>query len=236
MAPDRLTSLLAAGADEGTGRSPGCPDEHRMAAYVDGALDAPECEELERHAAGCSHCLAVIGLLTRAGDSEATEPVPPQVLARASALVKPQPRRRWWLAPQWAAAAALVLVIPLLVQFGRNPDRGPEGQGRPESPATRNLELPDAGLQVLTPSAGATVDARRLSFRWTAVAGTPFYDVRVVTDEGDLVVEERVSDTAWQLPPQLELKPGVEYFVHVDAYPSGEKALSSDHVPFRVSD
>lgn len=236
MAPDRLTSLLAAGADEGSGRSPNCPDEHRMAAYVDGALDSPECEELEQHAAGCSHCLALIGRLSRACDSEATEPVPPHVLARASALVKPQPRRQWWLAPQWAAAAALVLVIPLLVQLGRNPDRGPEGQGRPEPPATRNLALPDAGLQVLTPSAGATVDAGRLSFHWTAVAGTPFYDVRVVTDEGDLVVEERVIGTTWQLPPQLELKPGVEYFVHVDAYPSGEKTLSSEHVPFRVSD
>ena len=80
MAPDRLTSLLAAGADDGSERSPSCPDEHRIAAYVDGALDSPECEQLEQHAASCSHCLALIGLLSRACDSEATEPVPSQVL------------------------------------------------------------------------------------------------------------------------------------------------------------
>jgi len=55
-----------------------------------------------------------------------------------------------------------------------------------------------------------------------------------VTDDGDLVVQERVDGTAWQ--PQLELQPGTEYFVHVDAYPSGDKAVSSEHVPFRVLD
>ena len=31
-------------------------------------------------------------------------------------------------------------------------------------------------------------------------------------------------------------QPGAEYFVHVDAYPSGDKPVSSDHVPFRVSE
>jgi hypothetical protein len=91
-------------------------------------------------------------------------------------------------------------------------------------------------LQVLSPGAGAVVDARRLSFRWTEVAGTPYYDVRIVTDAGDVVVRQRVSGTAWEPAAQLNLRPGAEYFVHIDAYPSGDKAVGSDHVPFRVSD
>jgi hypothetical protein len=68
------------------------------------------------------------------------------------------------------------------------------------------------------------------------VAGSPFYDVRIVTDAGDVVIQQRVTGTAWKLPAQLDLQSGAEYFVHVDAYPSGDKAVSSDHVPFRVAD
>ena len=51
----------------------------------------------------------------------------------------------------------------------------------------------------------------------------------------DLVIQERVTGTTWQ-PGRLDLQPGAEYFVHIDAYPSGDKAVNSGHVPFRVSD
>jgi len=67
------------------------------------------------------------------------------------------------------------------------------------------------------------VDARRAEFRWTTVAGSPYYDVRIVTDDGAVVVRERVTGTAWQLPAQVPLRPGAEYFVHVEAYPSATR-------------
>ena len=92
------------------------------------------------------------------------------------------------------------------------------------------------GLQVLSPDPGAAMDARALSFRWSEVAGTPYYDVRIVTDAGDVVVQERVTGTNWQPEARLDLRPGAEYFVLVDAYPEGDKAVSSRHVPFRITD
>jgi anti-sigma factor RsiW len=236
MHPDPLTSLLAEGATDDPGRSPECPDEHRIAGYVDGGLDEVSRAQVERHLADCRHCVALVGLLCRVRDTDASEPVPDEVLAQARALVTRAPQRRWRLAPQWAAAAALVLAVPLLLQTGRNLDRGATGQGRPETPATRTFAPPEAGLHVLAPGAGAAVDARRLSFRWTEVPGTPYYDVRIVTDAGDVVIEQRVDGTSWRPSGQLDLRPGAEYFVHVDAYPSGEKAVSSGHVPFRISD
>jgi hypothetical protein len=144
--------------------------------------------------------------------------------------------RRWQSAPQWAAAAALVMAVPLLLQLGRSPDAGLEGQGRPEPTATRTLAREADVLQVLAPRSGNAVDAQRAQFRWTAVAGSPYYDVRIVTDDGAVVVRERVAGTDWRLPEQVRLQPGAEYFVHIDAYPSGDKAVSSDHIPFRVSD
>jgi len=236
MNPDHLTSLLAAGAAANSTRSPACPDEHQIAGYVDSGLDEASRKQVELHLAHCSGCLALVGLLCRERHAYATEPVAYDDVAQARPFVTKGPQRRSRLAPQWAAAAALVLAVPLLLQLGRNLDRGPEGQGRPDASATRTLAPTAAGLQVLAPGAGAAVDARGLSFRWTEVSGTPYYDVRIVTDAGDVVVQQRVTGTTWWPPAQLDLQPGAEYFVHIDAYPSGDKAVSSGHVPFRVAD
>ena len=236
MNPDHLTSLLAAGAADDPRRSPACPDEQQIAGYVDGGLDEVAREQVELHLADCGRCLALVRLLCRERDAEAIEPVTHEVVTRAPTVLPKGPQRRWEPVPQWAAAAALVLAVPLLLQLGRNLDRGAEGQGRPDPTSTRTLAPTAAGLQVLSPAAGVALDARRLSFRWTEVAGTPYYDVRIVTDAGDVVIQQRVTGTDWQPTTQLNLQPGAEYFVHVDAYPSGDKAVSSDHVPFRVSD
>jgi anti-sigma factor RsiW len=236
MNPDHLISLLAAGTTDDPMQSPACPDEHQIAGYVDGGLDAAAREQVELHIADCRHCLALVGLLCRERDADAIRLVPDSAVAPARAQVTKRPQPRWRLAPQWAAAAALALAVPLLLQTGRNLDRDLEGQGRPEPSVTRTLAPTATGLRVLSPSDGASVDPRRLSFRWTEVSGSPFYDVRIVTDAGDVVVQQRVTGTAWQLPAQLNLQPGAEYFVRIDAYPSGDKAVSSDHVPFRVSD
>lgn len=236
MDPEHLTSLLAVAAEGEPTQASACPDEHHIAGYVDGGLDEVARQQVELHLADCGHCLGLVGLLCRERDAGVIEPVPAGVAAQAPARVTDRPQRRWRLAPQWAAAAALVLAVPLLLLVDRNLDRDAEGQGRPDPPATRTFASPVAGLQVLSPGAGTAVDTRRLSFRWTEVSGTPYYDVRIVTDAGDVVIRQRVTGTTWRPPAELDLQPGAEYFVHVDAYPSGDKAVSSDHVPFRVSD
>ncbi len=235
MSPDPLTSLLAARAPADPERTPSCPDEHDIAGYVDGGLDEQEQTRIERHLADCDGCMSLVGLLCRERRAGTVEPVSDDVLAQARALVTKEPTRRWRSAPAWAAAAALVLAVPLLMQLGRNLEGGHEGQGRPEPPATRTLAPAQPGLRVLSPTAGTAVPSRQLTFRWSEVAGTPFYDVRIVTDAGDVVIQQRVTATTWRPPDQLRLQPGEEYFVHIDAYPSGDKAVSSTHVPFRVS-
>lgn len=236
MDSEHLKSLLAAGAADDPTQSPACPDEHCVAGYVDGGLDEAAREQFELHLADCGHCLALVGLLCRERGAEGIATMPDKVAASAPTLPTNRTQRRWRLAPEWAAAAMLVLATPLLFQLGRNPDGGTEGQGRPDAPATRTLAPTGAGLQLLSPDAGASVDAQRLSFRWTEVSGTPYYDVRIVTDAGDVVIQQRVTETTWQPPANLALQPGAEYFVHVDAYPSGDLSVSSDHVPFRISD
>jgi hypothetical protein len=98
------------------------------------------------------------------------------------------------------------------------------------------LTANEAPLRVLSPAAGAAVDRRQLDFRWNPVPGTPYYDVRIVSDDGELIATDRVTATAWRPPAELPLHPGAGYYVQVDAYPLGNKALSSEHTAFRVRD
>lgn len=238
MNPEHLTKLLAAGREEDPQRSAACPDEHQVAGYVDGTLDAVACEQLERHAAECGHCLALVGMLSRERDASPQGSGAQASLAPgpATTAVAAGQSRPTWLAPQWAIAATLLLAVPLLFQLGRRPDSGAEGQAEVAVPPTRTVTLAGTDLQVLSPAPGTAVDPRQMSFQWTAVNGTPYYEVRIVTDAGDIVVQQRVSGTSWQPPAPLDLQPGAEYFVLVDAFPEGDKAVSSHHVPFRISD
>lgn len=236
MNPDHLTSLLATGPTADPRRSATCPDEHEVAGYVDGGLGEATRQALERHLADCGHCLAVVGVLSRERHAAQPAAAPDSTAAQVRVPANGVRVRRGQFAPQWAAAAVLVLAVPLLIQLSRSPDGGFEGQGRPAPAMTRNVPSTVVELHILSPDAGAAVDARRLSFRWNEVPGTPYYDVRIVTDAGDVVVQERVAGTTWQPPAQLGLKTGAEYFVHVDAYPSGDKPLSSGHLPFRVAE
>ena len=92
---------------------------------LDGRLDEVSREQVECHLADCEYCPALVSLLCRMRDTAAiSEPVPDELLAQARALVTREPPRRWRLAPQWAAAATLVLAVPLLLLIGRNLDRG----------------------------------------------------------------------------------------------------------------
>lgn len=236
MRPEDLTSLLAAAATGGRDGTAACPDEQWIAAYVDGTLEPAALEPLERHLADCDACLALVGFLGRERETSAMASVAESTVARARSLVTQAPGRRWRRAPQWAAAAALVVSAPLLIQLARAPDSDVERRGTPAERSTRTIGPSGPALRLLYPGADVTVDVRQLDFRWTEVPGSPYYDVRIVTDSGDLVIQERVEGTQWRPQGQLALRPGAGYFVRIDAYPSGDKALSSDHVPFRVSD
>jgi len=236
MNPDELASMLGTPAGRATARTAACPDEERIAAYVDGALEPATSKQLEFHLADCTPCLALVGLLSRERDTPVTEAVPERLLDQARTRVKVKPRRWLQQAPQWAAAAMLLVSVPMLIHLGRSPDRGNEGQGRPAERTTRNIGANVSKLQLLAPVAGVALDPHALSFRWTPVDGSPYYDVRIVSDAGDLILQQRVTGTEWQPPAPLNLVPGAEYFVHVDAYPSGDKAMGSEHVPFRIAD
>ncbi len=227
MTPDALSSLLRASRTDATEPGPACPDEHSVAAYVDGTLAETDRDSLELHLADCSHCLALVGLLSRERAVTTAEPVPELAIARTRTLANAGARRGRPFAPQWAAAAVVVLAAAALVRFAVLPQSA-------DVPTTRTA--PSPGLSLLSPGPGAIVGRNQLTVRWTPVAGAHYYDVRVVTDAGDVVTEQQVSGTEWRPRNPAALRPGLEYFVHVDAYVSEGKSIGSEHVSFRVAE
>ena len=232
MTPEDLERMLAEGPGRTTPRSSDCPNEHLVAGYVDGTLDPQDLRQLDAHLADCGYCLGLVAMLCRERDAAPDERGADPVQAPAGVVISPP--RRWRLAPQWAAAAALVLVVPLLLQVGGDPDRAVGARTDPARSATRNIGAAGLELRFVPTGRGFRSDAPRPSLAWTEVAGTPYYDVRIVSDEGDVVAQSRVTGTQWQLPEGLRLRYGAEYYALVEAYPEGGKAVSSEHVPFRI--
>jgi hypothetical protein len=222
------------------GRTPFCPEDQQIAEYFDEVLPAGERDTLERHLADCRFCLARIGMLQRLEQDPTARRIPEDVLATAKTL-KHNPMRRTRRAPAWAAAAAIFIAVGALYQYfpldGIGQDalpRSHESEPTSSLSETRNIDPGALGPRFLSPREGVTVAAGVSLFTWTPVPNSLYYQVRIVSDDGDLLWQERVDGTEWQLPTGLALSPGLQYFVRVDAYLTDAKALQSDYLLFRL--
>jgi hypothetical protein len=68
------------------------------------------------------------------------------------------------------------------------------------------------------------------------LADTVFYDIRVVTAEGDLVLESKTEDTHLRIADNIPLQPGAKYFVSVRAHLRQGKSVKSGIVSFHISE
>jgi hypothetical protein len=109
--------------------------------------------------------------------------------------------------------------------------RSPE----PVAPEIRR-EGPAQLPALVFPRNGATLRRNELDFRWQPFADTVFYDIRVVTAEGDLVLESKTEDTHLRIADSIPLQPGAKYFVSVRAHLRQGRTVKSGIVSFRISD
>ena len=154
MTPEDLPSLLRALRQENSERRPDCPDEHLIAAYVDGALGDDRREGIGEHLADCGHCLALVGLLSRERTANASQPVAELVVAPDQSRVRLESRRTGSSTPQWAAAAVVVVALGALVRLSQ--PMYPTGHSTTGSnaPTTRTAAASTHGLTLLSPRRG----------------------------------------------------------------------------------
>jgi len=236
------SGLLKLQFAELTDRTPFCPEDQEIAEYFDGAATVVERIKLENHLTDCRFCLARIGMLQRLQADPVGKRVPEEGLAAAKLMGHGQVRRRK-LAPAWAAAAVVVIAVGVYSQLAtfvpvgrevlpRMHESEPSGAPR----ETRTIDPTALGPRFLSPEEGMAVSSGDGVFRWTAVPNCLYYQLRIVSDEGDLLWQVRVDGTEWKLPSGLALSPGAEYYVRVDAFMSEAKYLQSDYLLFRFED
>ena len=234
MNRDPLSALFQQLAQRHQPRSAECPPEIDIAGYAEGVLSPADHERVQRHLADCGPCLELVSLLCNGrNESHGDAHIPPATLSQAVRMGERQrPRPVRDRVRPWAAAATVLLTVPILVLLREVPEDA--ARNTETAPALRTAPSDRDAVRVLAPASGAVVERSRLDIRWTAVHGSPYYDVRIVSDDGELITSQRVTSTHWQPPAEVELRPEVGYFVHVDAYPVGDKALSSEHLLFQV--
>lgn len=240
MEHEKLSKLLGTLSTQKVTPTPGCPDEHELAAFVDGGLPGESSKKITAHLADCEYCMAQVGALTRLNHTASEQVASELALARAKKLGKSIKRPAFRNASRWACAAVVVLALSLLI---KTTSMAPEvsNQALPDSVPqvvdprqSRNLNADVLRPKILAPDNGAIVDPGKLVFNWSEVPGSLHYDVRVVTEDGDLVWRTRVADTELKLPDTLPLEPNSEYFFRVDAYLATAKSLHSEHLLFTV--
>jgi hypothetical protein len=132
-------------------------------------------------------------------------------------------------APQWAVAATVVLAIAGLAL-------SPTIERSDDYSTVRKVSSALTPPEILAPSSGILGERDGFVIRWTEVPGSLYYEVRVVTDVGNLLGEARVENAQWTIGRELELEPGREYFIRVDAFLSDSQTIRSEHMPFRLKD
>lgn len=204
-----------------------CFEAEQLASFLEGSLTGGVRNRAEKHLSDCTYCLDRVAAIVRS-EGDSSDEIPAGLVEKADSIPPKQRIRRY---PRWAAAAVAVLAVGLsLQQLLPVREAGIHSDTRQVRYSDRNALQP----QVLAPEEGSVIFPSEQVFRWTEVPGSLFYDVRLVSPDGDLVTRERVHETRWLIPGSLGLEPGAEYFVRVDAYLNDSKFLSSDHVVFQI--
>jgi len=236
MNAKQIIALVKASAEADAEPSGSCLPPEQLAAYQDGKLHDQQRGVAEAHLAACDRCLGQLAAMSRSATAQEAETgVPASLIARAEALFTPPARgtapTRWRWAVPLAAAAVLFLALTQML----DPSGGLNDEpASPPTPQTRYAGREPLQPRLLTPAEDSVVRPADQVFQWTEVPGTLFYEVRLISFDGDLLLRQRVDGTHWLIPKRLRLDPGEEYFVRVDAYLSDAKYLSSEHRMFRV--
>jgi len=208
MNHDKLMEKIRLLAVDVASQTPDCPDDHQIAAFMQDASSLKDGERLTAHIAACDFCIGRVGRIHRLNLLGSGGSVSDIALARARRLgstsALPRQLRRW--------AAAAVVVLALTVIIGRNV---PEFTGltvsEPASSAessqsddrqARNFNPNVLRPRIIAPLEGASIDTGETLFRWTEIPGSLYYDIRLVSGDGEMIWQDRVEDTVWKIPGQ----------------------------------
>ncbi len=250
MREDNFSAMRSESSENPPTRRWTCPDDQTIAAYVDDALSKNRKSRVEFHLSKCERCRLIVADVVKL-QRELELPVPPFEFARKPVQVAPavSARFRWIWAP--AAAVALIVLITVTISLLREPQKllvvSPPPPSAPmiakaEPLTSRNTplheivrkpELSEALPVILSPRQDSAVVREQLKFNWKPVSRSRYYEISVVTWDGDLLWEGQTEKSVLLLPSEVVLKRG-SYFVWVTAYLADGRVAKSSPVRFVV--
>jgi len=118
---------------------------------------------------------------------------------------------------------------PVIAKSEPGPTLGAPAHEIVRKPSSDNL-LPS----VVSPHRGSIVARERLEFQWKTVPHSRYYEIHVVTSEGDLVWEGQSEGSVVQPPADVKLNDG-SYFVWITAYLENGREAKSAPVRFSLA-
>ena len=228
-----------------------CPSDEMIASYLDASVDSPSRSLLESHLADCEYCRTLIAELAKVQRDRELASLPPGLMQRAVAFVPSKSTRMHW---GWLPAAAMAgtaflvivaIVLPspkLLLIPSRSTPAAPviaKSEPTPTLSALRHEVVrkrtsPDLLPSVVSPQRNSSVVRERLGFQWKTVPHARYYQIHVVTSEGDLVWEGQSEASILRPPADLRLNDG-SYFVWITAYLESGREAKSAPVKFSLA-
>jgi Putative zinc-finger len=252
MTDDHPTANSPQAGDDGPSvrRRWNCPSEEMLASYLDGAMGSGGRSRIEPHLADCEYCRSLVADAVRLQRFDAAA-VPFDLKQKAIALAAPKSRRsRWILLPAAAIAGTALVVIAtfmlrspqqLLVPSPSIPSPPVIAKSEPaptlngaDHDVVRKIAPTDLLPTIIFPKQDNAVTREQLEFKWMPVPRSRYYEVHVVTSEGDLVWEGQSDRAVLKFPGDRIPKDG-PYFVWISAYLDDGRVQKSAPVRFLVT-
>jgi hypothetical protein len=164
------------------------------------------------------------------------DPVPDWLLRKAQAMGVESAAHGGAAAFRWAAVASVAIALTGALWLYRPSTEDLLGVSSPAEPVRTVRGESGMPLEILYPQEGGVVPADEVEFRWATAESALFYEVSLVTADGDLVWQSRTEETQARLPAEVRLVPKERYFVWIRAQFSEGGAVKSKTIAFEVNE
>lgn len=228
-----------------------CPDEETIASFAENSLAETKLRGVLAHLTGCDYCRELVADVVRLRRNQHELPyVPAAALARAREILPGRSHHAsWaWLSAGAAGAFACSVFALFLLHMPESSLEHPWQTPPPPAiaksspalvplPTSRELVRKPPSIetlpQIVSPSANARLDPGPLEIRWSTVTGAQYYEVRVLSQDGEVAWKGVSASTQIAVPETSLLKRGI-YFVTAKAVMANGRERKSEPVEFRV--
>ena len=230
-----------------------CPNEQQLVEYAEQQLIERERNIVEQHLTSCDACLKQVVFLMR--EAPIPHELAPATLLQTAMKIGTNRKRvagRVW---QWSTAAgvaAVTVVAIVAIERRASTPVAPEPSKSLVAALSPAAERPPAtarssangdtlrGTQeasdsiLISPAADERVEASRLEFRWQTKDGAEFYEIEILSEDGDVVWRGRTSGSALRVPLTVHLKKDQPYYVWIRIHSAHGTVEQSKAVRFTI--